>query len=243
MDFRFASEYYQQREMMERAMSRINTCMPGEIVSFNSGTQTATVQPCIQQKRIDNGTIVFQDLPHVINVPIVFPVAGGFALTFPVASGDPCLIVFSQRALDNWLDSGSVQPPEQEIPGARHHDLTDAFAIIGVLPNPKSISAWSSSGTELRNRARNNRVTVKNDMVEIVSGAATITINMDGTVSITAPASMSIITPLLTLTGDLAVTGYIQDSVRKMAEDRTIYDSHTHTDPQGGVTGTPNQTE
>ena len=243
MDFRFASEYYQQREMMERAMSRINTCMPGEIVSFNSGTQTAIVQPCIQQKRIDNGAVVFQNLPQVINVPVVFPVAGGFALTFPVAPGDPCLLVFAQRSIDNWIDSGSDQPPEQDIPGARHHDLTDAFAIIGTVPNPNSISAWSGSGAELRNRERDNRVTVKNDKIEIVSGAATITINMDGTISIVAPVSMSIVTPTLTLTGDLVATGYIQDATRKMAEDRAIYDSHTHTDPQGGVTGTPNQAE
>jgi hypothetical protein len=243
MDFRFASEHFQQREMMERAISRINTCMPGEIVSFDSGMQTAIVQPGIQQKIIDNGEIIYRNLPQIINVPVVFPTAGGFALTFPVKPGDPCLLVFGQRAIDNWLDHGGVQPPEQDIPGARHHDLTDAFAIIGVLPNPDALGAWNTAGAELRNRARNNRVTVENDKIEIVSGPTSITVNLDGTVSILAPTSMSIITPLLTVTGDLAVTGYVQDGVRKMSEDRAIYDSHTHTDPQGGAVAPPSQPE
>lgn len=224
-------------------MSRLNTCMPGEIVSFDASTQMAIVQPCIKQKIFDNDAFTFRNLPQVINVPVVFPIAGGFALTFPVKSGDPCLLVFSQRSIDNWVDSGGVQPPEQDVPGARHHDLTDAFAIIGVVPNPNKLSAWNTTGSELRNRARNNRVTVENDKVEIVSGATSITVNADGTVSIIAPTSMSIVTPLLTITGDLYTTGYIQDGTRKMSEDRAIYDSHTHTDPQGGVTGIPGEVE
>lgn len=45
-----------------------------------------------------------------------------------------------------------------------------------------------------------------------------------------------------THTGDFHATGNVADSVRSMAQDRVIYDSHTHPAP-GGTTGIPNQQE
>ena len=33
---------------------------------------------------------------------MVFPGGGGFALTFPVAAGDECLVVFASRCIDDY---------------------------------------------------------------------------------------------------------------------------------------------
>lgn len=75
-----------------------------------------------------------------------------------------------------------------------------------------------------------------------------------------ASAQVVLDTPLTHCTGDLAVAGGIscsgtygasgglistpgdvKDGVRTMADDRLIYNDHTHNDPQGGTVGTPNQ--
>ncbi len=48
-------------------------------------------------------------------------------------------------------------------------------------------------------------------------------------------------TPLLEVTGD--IKDNCDTTGRTMAGDRQIYDTHTHNDPQGGVTGVPNQPE
>jgi len=51
------------------------------------------------------------------------------------------------------------------------------------------------------------------------------------------------------LTGDLNVTGnitatkQISDAIRNMSADRSIYNSHVHSDPQGGQTGTPSASQ
>lgn len=56
-------------------------------------------------------------------------------------------------------------------------------------------------------------------------------------------------TPVIEASGTFGATGSISsqalvsDSVRSMAADRTIYDGHTHNDPQGGVVAAPNQQE
>jgi len=245
MDLRGASEAIQQREMIDRAMSGLNTCLPGIIDSFDSATQTATVSPAIMLKVTLDDVVSYMSLPSIIKVPVVFPFASnaGFALTIPIKAGDPCLLIFSQRCIDNWHQSGGVQPPEQDCIGVRHHDLTDAFAILAPSPLPNVLGAWNLDGIEIRNRSRGTRVTVLDDKVEIVSGTTTLTISESGVVTLIAPASVGITTPLLTVTGNLAVTGYIKDSVRKMSEDRTVFDNHTHGDPQGGTSGTPNQQE
>ena len=69
-------------------------------------------------------------------MPVVFPGGGGFALTFPVAAGDECLVVFASRCIDAWWQSGGVGEPMEP----RMHDLSDGFALIGVRSQPAHVS-------------------------------------------------------------------------------------------------------
>jgi hypothetical protein len=182
MDVTFADKNSQLRETIDRAMSQINTCLPGVIESFDATTQTVTVKPGIQIRTNIDGKIGYLDLPQIINVPILFPYAAvaGFALTLPIRSGDPCLLVFSQRAIDNWHDQGGVQPPENNGLSCRHHDLTDAFALLAPNPVPLALSNWEAEGIELRNRARTTRITVRDDEIEFRVGDTVMTLGAGG---------------------------------------------------------------
>lgn len=70
------------------------------------------------------------------------------------------------------------------------------------------------------------------------------------TLNITASTVINLTTPTLNLSGDLNVGGQIvaqqniTDSAasapKSMAGMRAVYDSHTHSDPQGGSVGAPN---
>lgn len=268
MDLRTADKTTQIKEMIDRALSRMNTCMPGVIESFDAATQTCTVIPAIQMKVNVNGVESFVDLPPIVEAPLCYPIASGagFALTLPIRKGDPCLVLFSQRAIDNWHQLGGVQPPEEGT-GCRHHDLTDAIVLMAPVPLPEVLGAWEAEGVELRNRDKSSRVTVKDDKVEVQSGPSILTVFPDGTATLVAPTSVTINTPLTSCTGNLQVAGgitslgtygvsggkiqtpgdiestggHVKDSVRTMAADRTIYNGHTHPGDSGGTTGTPNQ--
>jgi hypothetical protein len=54
-----------------------------------------------------------------------------------VSPGDPCLLIFSDRSLDSWLDRGGEVDP---IDLRRHH-LSDAVAILGVRAKPQALPA------------------------------------------------------------------------------------------------------
>ena len=114
--------------------TQLNTTLPAEIVSFDSETQTATVQPLIYEVYSDG---ISSRLPEIDDVPVMFPSAGGGMITFPIKAGDEVLLVFSQRDIDKW----SVQGGES-IPSTQHyHEYNDAIAIVGLSSNKNSLKA------------------------------------------------------------------------------------------------------
>ncbi|MDR8345712.1 hypothetical protein FPK41_22485, partial [Acinetobacter baumannii] len=88
---------------------------------------TAVVQPAIKgAEKDESGAEVSVNLPLLVDVPVVFPRGGGCTLTFPVKPGDECLVIFADRCIDFWWQSGGIQEPVDE----RMHDFSDAFCIV-----------------------------------------------------------------------------------------------------------------
>ncbi|WP_347004163.1 Gp138 family membrane-puncturing spike protein [Enterobacter roggenkampii] len=90
----------------------LRVAMPGIIQSFDADAVTAVVQPAIRCVETDNdGNRTTRDYPLLTDVPVVFPRGGGCTLTFPVNAGDECLVIFADRCIDFWWQSGGVQEP------------------------------------------------------------------------------------------------------------------------------------
>lgn len=176
----------------------LHTCMPGIIASFNPDTQTASVQPAIQRIFTEKGPV---NLPLCVDVPVAFPGGGDFFLTFPVKKDDECILFFSERCIDFWHEKGGVQLPAEY----RLHDLSDAFAQVGVNSQPKKLTALQMDGAELRTRSRSTYIRLTEGTIYVKGniiheGNTTQTGNVTQTGNITQTGSM-------TLTGDTARTG------------------------------------
>lgn len=137
----------------EEMRKDLHTCLPGIVQSFDPATQTAVVVPAIKRIFVEQGAM---DLPPCVDVPVHFPAGGSFVLTFPVAAGDECILVFGERSIDSWWDRGGQQEPGEH----RFHDLSDAFALVGVSSRPRFLSDVSTSATELRHRDGSVKVSV-----------------------------------------------------------------------------------
>ena len=103
-----------------------HTAIPGVVVSVGGGT--VNVKPLLNRKLRD-GTV--EELPVIPNVPVWFPRGGGASITWPVAAGDGCLLVFSERSLDEWKGGGGQVTPDDP----RKHGLSDAIAFVGLDAN------------------------------------------------------------------------------------------------------------
>lgn len=107
----------------------LHTALPGKIVRYDSSTQKADVQLLIKERYTDeSGATQVRDLPVIPAVPVQFPGAGGYRITFPIATDDTGLVVFSEASLDKWLVSGGTVDPSDD----RRHDLTDAVFLPGL---------------------------------------------------------------------------------------------------------------
>ena len=75
--------------------------------------------------------------------------------------------------------------------------------------------------------------------IVVEAQGAPVTVNNATTVTINAADSVELVTPLLHVTGDIVADGNITDSVRSMAADRELFNSHTN--GSGTTTPSPQQ--
>jgi hypothetical protein len=196
------------------------TAMPGIIESFDLVTQTATVQPAIQQTLLRENTT--RALPVLADVPIYFPSGGGLTLTFPVQPGDECLLIFASRCIDAWWQSGGVQPAGE----ARTHSLSDAFAFVGARSRPRALGAFNDAAAQLRTD----------------SGSGYIELKPGGKVRIVAPEGVEITGNVTVLNSNVAVqSGNVSVSSGNVTADGIGLKTHRHgsVQPGAGVSGVP----
>lgn len=117
----------------ERAKMR--TALPGVVQSYNAATQRATVQSGVALRLLDGTT---ETDPLFVDVPVVYPGAGGYSIHYPLAAGDECLILCSERSMDEWLAEGgyNVAPGDP-----RRFSAQDAICLPGLRSAPNALPA------------------------------------------------------------------------------------------------------
>jgi hypothetical protein len=227
------------RLVLDGHQAQVWTALPAIIESFDPGAVTCVAQPAIKAEvRAPDGSTQLVALPLLLDCPVVFPRGGGCTLTFPIAQGDECLIVFASRCIDAWWTSGGVQAQSE----FRMHDLSDGFCLPGPFSQAKKISGISTSKAQLRS----------ND------GSTFVELDPAGQiVNVVAPGGMTLTTPTVTITGvinvqnqqgaptastiagSMTASGTITGQTDVVGGGKSLK-THTHSDPQGGNTGPPN---
>lgn len=223
-------ERYDDPEVMLRAMlaglqSMVWTALPGAIVSFDAEAVTAVVQPGIAGVvSTQDGKTKSVNMPVLVDVPVVFPRGGGCTLTFPVAAGDECLIVFASRAIDGWAQSGGVQTPSD----SRKHALSDAIVILGPQSQANKISGISTSTTQLRSD----------------DGSTYVELDATGQVlNFVAPGGCNFTTPEATFSGKITAQENIASTNGDVLAGTVSLKNHVHTNVTSGtsLSGKPQQ--
>lgn len=123
------SEY----EILKDAIKQeIHSALPGFVISYDKSSQTCSVQLAIRERRANQNI----DLPILTDVPVFMPCGKGGGMTYPIKSGDECLVVFSDACIDSWFNSGTIS----NVISVRRHDLSDGFAFVGFRSRKNALT-------------------------------------------------------------------------------------------------------
>jgi len=153
--------------------SRLRTCMPGVVVSFDTASGRSVVQPALDMVRQD-GSQVARSL--LADVPVVFPGARGHGIVYQLEAGDHVLLFWSSRGLDAWKRSGYVQAP-----GGEPFQASGCFALpIRFFDVNDDSGGGGGSSVELTG-------------VESISGGGGVTLTFTATgLTVDVPAGQSV---------------------------------------------------
>ena len=115
-------------DLIDNMIMNVNTCIPGQIESFDLAKKQASVRPLVN-KVMNNGDVLSS--LKIDNVPVIFPTSKNFSLDFDLVKGDKGLIFFAQTGIGNYL-SGDGQEVDADDPSM--HSMTDAIFIPGLWP-------------------------------------------------------------------------------------------------------------
>lgn len=181
----------------------INCHALGQIQAFDPTTQTAIItvsyKKTFYQADPITGTYsnVEKDYPILAEVPVITYGGGNGVLTFPVTTGDDCLLLFNDRDIDNWTNGSTSSPPNTP----RLHSMADAIALVGPRPLTKIVPAFSAEAIELRTLDGLTKISIAQDGSKVsiqVGPLLTFELDVTGQVKITN-ATGELIQTLFTL--------------------------------------------
>ncbi len=147
--------------------------VPGRIQSFDGSKKTASIQ-LLLSAQLPNQEILNYSV--LVDCPVFTYQGGGGAFQAPIASGDPCLVVFADRNIDAWFQNGSAAVPFDQIggQGGRMHDLSDGMAFVGFNSLADALATYSAD--ELRMIMNASKVAISKSTGLVTIQSATMTL-------------------------------------------------------------------
>lgn len=214
--------------LIQSQLLDVNTCLPATIVSYENGI--ARVSPTGKKRFADGDTL---DYPIIPNVRICWPsFSGGLAgIKGPVKKGDPCLLVFSQQAVDGSDDR-------------RMFDLQDAYAIMCNIGTAGKSDSINNADMTMYFGPAYIRLTEGGELMINAPGGTTIkTPSTHNTGTLTTDGLLAYKNGMTGTGGGAGtnITGTITQSGGTLSSNGIVLHTHTHGGVQtgGGNTGAP----
>ena len=107
---------------IEEALANLHTTTIAKVTGVNG--KTINCQPVINRFVNDESI----QLPEFIEVPPIVLQGGGSYLQFPIAVGDYCLLIITERCFDSWWNGQDFVKALEY----RMHDYSDGVALVGL---------------------------------------------------------------------------------------------------------------
>ena len=213
------------------ALSNLHTATIAKVTAVQE--KTISVQPVINRV-VDGKSIT---LPQFTKVPPLFMQGGGSYTAHPIAVGDYCLLVLTERCFDRWYSGADFQDPAE----FRMHDYSDGIAIVGINPQAGALTIPSviqqtgdanadGDHTHQGDRTQTGNQTIIGDLH--VDGNVTVTGNVTCQGTIAAGNYTGLAGGAMTASVSIETTADVVASGISLS-------THTHPGDSSGTTGGP----
>lgn len=176
------SEIQRLEQIKDWILSIMNCSQVGKISAFRmvpidpekpelGSVPTVDVELLVKRQTIINDAIT--DYPLLVDLPLIWPGAGDGDLTFPDPTGSTCLVLFADRDIDKWFETGESYRPNS----GRMHNLSDGFAILRPRSLKNPMFNYDSAATTLSKG--NSKLILKDESVTLTNGNVSIVLQED----------------------------------------------------------------
>lgn len=213
----------------QEMMKGVCTSVPCHILAFDPVLQRAQVQVGVEVVAVAGYTDSHAPLD---DVPVLFLGGTQYSIIHQINPGDEGMLIFSQRCVDGWKQTGGVA----SNPLARFHDMHDAFFIPGFRPLPTCISDFPNDGIRMQSRDGKQHVWIKSSG-EIIAdnGVGSVSIAPDGAIALSNASGYI----KLLDDGSVNINGAVIKTDGTIVADNVTYGGisgkdHKHTNVQNG---------
>lgn len=154
------------RAAWETFLSDVHVSMPAEVQAY--ANQRADVLPLVKKPlRVDDGSTVYEELPVIPSVPVIWPQGGGYGLHMPLEKGDVVVLVFSDQSYAEWRQTGQLSEPYD----LRRHGIGYPFAFPGLLPDASPFATLANGGLRLGKDGAEEQVVIDGGLIKLGASA------------------------------------------------------------------------
>lgn len=170
------------RLVVDVATESLRTIIPGRVQLPKRQTNTeADVSFEPGPGRRQAGTEVADGV--VDNAPVMYPGGGGFAMRWPLTTGDEALGLVADRNIQRWRQT---KIPGQAHGFSRHHNISDAVVFPFAITAPEATPPnWATDFVLMSPTGVSIQIAGLDGAVTVQTPAASIVIAADGTVTVT----------------------------------------------------------
>jgi hypothetical protein len=140
----------------EQFLKQYFFCLPAIIISYDSSTKRAEVQPGIKIRTKES---IISQAP-ILDVPIIFPSGGGYCVLMPLKAGDTILLLFSQRGIAAFKQNFTETSPDDNL-----FEKSDAIGIAGF--GDLTVSPVDSEGINIQDSEGLNYITLGSEKMKL----------------------------------------------------------------------------
>lgn len=125
------------RKVLTAWQADIRVAIPGRVEAYDPAKQVADVLPIVKDvvEQSDESTKT-EKLPVIPNVPVAHPSGGGYFFHLPVAKGDFVWLLFNERDITQWRETGQLSEPAY----LERHPTSFPVAILGARTSAQTLA-------------------------------------------------------------------------------------------------------